>query len=248
MSVLTKEVKNNVLYIRINRPEKLNALNTAVIEEIADTVSNIETFIKVVVFCGCENAFSVGVDISEFSDLNQEKIYNLIDDKWQSVSKIRVPVICAVSGYVLGGGFELALMSDIIIAGDTAKFGFPEINLGIMPGNGGTQRLVQTVGKHNAMQMLFTGEMIDAHKAIAMGIVNTVVPQCQLLEYTKNIAEKIAERNYDSLIKIKKAVSIFDNSTIENGLIVEKEEFRSLFFSNFAKDKIKQFLEKQTSH
>lgn len=245
MSVLVKEVHKNVLYVKLNRLEKLNALNSQLIDEIDDIVRNLDKSTKVVVFYGGEKAFSAGVDIAEFSDANSEKIYSLIGNKWQSVSKINVPVICAVSGYVLGGGFELAMMADIIIASDTAKFGLPEINLGLMPGNGGTQRLVQIIGKQRAMKLLFTGETIDASAARKFGIVADVVQGEDLLKYTKYMAEKIAEKSYESLIKIKMAVSAFDDATIVNGLMLEKEGFRSLFFSDFAKNKIKQFLDKQ---
>ena len=242
-------IKNKVLFIQLIHESKLNALSQKVIDNLYKIVLQLKSNkdIKVVVIRGTKKAFSAGVDINEFASSNEGtlKIESLVDEKWSCISEVEIPVIAQVEGLALGGGFELALMADIIVASDTAKFGFPEVNLGLMPGNGGTQKLLQTVGRFQAMKMALTGQMISAQDAYKLGLVTDVVPQTEIDDFVENLAGQISQKSTDSLVKIKRAISALEQSQLAAGLAFEKALFRSLFYTKNAKIGIESFLQKK---
>lgn len=239
--------KEEVFYIRLSNESKLNALSQQMVDELVLLVEEINSdqSIKVVVIKGSLKAFSVGVDINEFNNVTANEIFGLVGTNWECVSTIKVPVISQVSGFALGGGFELALMTDIIIADEGAKFGFPEINLGLMPGNGGTQRLLNLVGRSRAMSLLLTGKLIDANTALQYGIISEKVPSDELENTVDSLAQKISEKSYFSLVKIKECVSGLENDRLSVGIKLEKDNFRSLFFTSESQKNIKDFLNKK---
>lgn len=241
--------KKGVFYIKLSNEYKLNAISDQMMNELFCLVEKInnDSSIKVVVIKGYIKAFSVGVDINQFDNVTEKEIFGLVNQDWECVSTIKVPVISQISGFALGGGFELALMTDIIIADESAKFGFPEINLGLMPGNGGTQRLLNLVGKSRAMSILLTGELIDASMALQYGIISTKVSTNELETVVDSLAQKISEKSYLSLVKIKECVSGLENDRLSAGIKLEKSNFRSLFFTSESEKSIKAFLNKKKS-
>ena len=247
--LLDTHKKEGVFYVRLSNEAKLNAISQQMVDEFVYLVEKIngDPSIKVVVIKGCPKAFSVGVDINEFDNVTEKQIFGLVNQDWECVSAIKVPVISQVSGFALGGGFELALMTDIIIADETAKFGFPEINLGLMPGNGGTQRLLNLIGKSRAMSLLLTGELIDANTALQYGIISAKVSSDKLENTVDSLAQKISEKSYFSLVKIKECVSGLENDRLSAGIKLEKSNFRSLFFTSESEKSIKAFLSKKKS-
>ncbi|SVB52909.1 uncharacterized protein METZ01_LOCUS205763, partial [marine metagenome] len=198
------ESRDNVGLITLNRPKALNALSDDLMDEIADAVDGFETddSIGALVIAGNEKAFAAGADIKRMQNRSYMDVYmgNFIGQNWQRINSCRKPVIAAVAGYALGGGCELAMMCDFIIAADTAQFGQPEIKLGIIPGAGGTQRLTRFVGKAKAMEMCLTGRMMDAAEAERAGLVSRVVPADQLLAETLKTAGQIASLSRPSIM------------------------------------------------
>jgi enoyl-CoA hydratase len=247
---LLTSLENNIFIITINRPDKLNALNKNVIEELSAAIDEVynNAEIKSAIITGTgEKAFVAGADISEFLQLDKNSGESLARKGQQTVfDKIEnspKPIIAAVNGFALGGGCELALACHFIIASDNAKFGQPEVNLGLIPGYGGTQRLVQLVGKSRAMQFIMTGEMIKAEDAEQYGIVNKVVPQNKLLDETKEILQKIHSKAPLAITKVIECVNNFDHT--QQGYDFEMKKFGECFATEDVKEGVNTFLEKR---
>ncbi len=239
------EIDNSIAVLTLNNPKKLNVLNTNFVEEIYDHLSNIEKKAKVLVIFGTEKAFAAGVDINEINSLSFEKalLEEFIDSKWERILNIKIPVISGVEKYALGGGFELALASDIIIANENAKFGFPEINLGLMPGLGGTQLLTRIIGSKKTSELIMSGDFIDAEEALRLNIISKIVyTPADLKEETLKLAKKIAEKSPTSLRLIKEAIQLSQNAGCLQGIRTERNLFRSLFSTSYKEKLTQEFL------
>ncbi|KAJ3017167.1 putative enoyl-CoA hydratase, mitochondrial [Thoreauomyces humboldtii] len=242
------ETKGRVAIVTLNRPKALNALCTPLMTELNEALKGFDkdTSIGAMVITGSPKAFAAGADIKEMSTLNFVDNFknNFIED-WTGVTKIRKPIIAAVSGFALGGGCELAMMCDIIYAGDTAKFGQPEIKLGIIPGAGGTQRFTQAVGKAKAMHMVLTGDMMSAAEAESAGLVAKVYPADQLLETAVKNAEKIASYSLPSVMMAKELVDKSFEMPLSQGLLFERRLFHALFATKDQKEGMGAFMAKR---
>lgn len=246
--MLTKlEQKNDIAIFTLDNPKKLNALSSEFVSEIHEKLSGIEKKAKVLIVTGIERAFAAGVDVTEIDKHSYESAYleNFIDDKWETLLSIKIPVIAAVSGYALGGGFEFALMCDIIIASENAKFGFPEINLGIMPGIGGTQVLSRIVGPKIASELLLTGRYITAKEAKELKIVSHISENGKLIDDAMKLAEKIVEKSTISTRIIKEAIRMSQEVGLTQGMKSERQMFRSLFSTSSKAEGVKNFLNKK---
>ena len=234
--------------ITIHRPDALNALNSTVIREINVALDGFEAdaAIGAVVITGSEKAFAAGADVKEMKDLAFPSTY--LDDfitAWDRVANRRKPIIAAVSGFALGGGCELAMMCDFILASDTAKFGQPEIRLGIIPGAGGTQRLTRAVGKAKAMELCLTGRMMDAQEAERAGLVSRIVPVADLVEEAVKTASTIAGFSRQSVLMTKEAINRAFESSLAEGIRFERRQFQSLFATEDQKEGMSAFIEKR---
>jgi len=242
------ETRGRVGWITLNRPEALNALNSQVKFEVVDAA---ETFdadpgIGAIVLTGSERAFAAGADIKEME--SKTGLDMVMDDHfgaWSRFAAVRTPVIAAVSGYALGGGCELAMMCDIILAADTAKFGQPEINLAVIPGMGGTQRLIRAVGYYKAAELILTGRMMDAAEAERAGLVSRVVEASALLEEAGKTAEAIASKSLPSVYAAKAALDAAMETTLAEGLRFESRVFAALFDTQDQKEGMAAFREKR---
>ncbi len=242
------ETRGKVGLVTLNRPQALNALNSALLR---DVIAALEAFeadegVGAVVVTGSEKAFAAGADIKEMQGKSYIDMY-LSDffSGWDAMLRIRKPIIAAVSGYALGGGCELAMMCDFIIAGDNAKFGQPEITLGVMPGMGGSQRLTRFVGKAKAMDMCLTGRMMDAAEAERSGLVSRVVPAGELIEEALKAAEKIAGFSLPVVMMTKETVNRSYETTLAEGLRFERRVFHSMFALDDQKEGMAAFVEKR---
>lgn len=245
---ILSETRGKVGLITIHRPDALNALNSTVIREINVALDGFEAdaAIGAVVITGSEKAFAAGADVKEMKDLAFPSTY--LDDfitAWDRVSNRRKPIIAAVSGFALGGGCELAMMCDFILASDTAKFGQPEIRLGIMPGAGGTQRLTRAVGKAKAMELCLTGRMMDAQEAERAGLVSRIVPVADLVEDAVKTASTIAGFSRQSVLMTKEAINRAFESSLAEGIRFERRQFQSLFATEDQKEGMSAFIEKR---
>ncbi|MCR4623951.1 MAG: enoyl-CoA hydratase/isomerase family protein [Alphaproteobacteria bacterium] len=241
------EINNSVAILTLNNPKKLNILNTSFVEEIYDHLSDVEKKANVLVIFGTEKAFAAGVDINEIDSLTFEQalLNEFIDYKWERILNIKIPVISGVEKYALGGGFELALASDIIIANENAKFGFPEVNLGLMPGLGGTQLLTRIVGSKKASELIMSGDLINAKEALQLNIISKVLPSsADLKQEVLSLAKKIAEKSPTSLRLIKEAIQLSQNTGCIQGIKIERNLFRSLFSTSYKEKLTKEFLKK----
>jgi len=243
------EIAHYVALIRLNRPEALNALNSKLLGELADALKAADRNDKVrcIVLTGSEKAFAAGADISEMSkksfvDMFEEDFFT---PETEALLAVRKPVIAAVAGYALGGGCELAMMCDFIIAAENAKFGQPEINLGVVAGIGGTQRLTRFVGKSKAMDMHLTGRFMDAEEAERSGLVSRVVPTKKLIEEAMGAAQKIASKSGIAVKVVKEAVNRSYETTLREGLLFERRVFHALFSTEDQKEGMNAFLEKR---
>ncbi|MDR0753162.1 MAG: enoyl-CoA hydratase/isomerase family protein [Holosporaceae bacterium] len=239
-------IDNSIAILRLHNPSKLNALSSDFMNELHEKVQNIDRRANVLIVAGCEKAFSAGVDVAEIEQHSSESacLENFIDNRWECISHVKIPVIAAVSGYALGGGFELALMCDIIIATEMAKFGFPEINLGLIPGMGGTQLLTRIVGAKIAGKILMTGDLLSALEAKELGIITQVVRDDDLMLASCELAQRISRKSRMSLRMIKNAIRLSQNTGLDQGINSERLIFRSLFSSADKRKKIKEFLRK----
>ena len=242
-------VEDSVALIRLNRPDALNALNSVLMAELAQalTAADGDDQVRCIVLTGSEKAFAAGADVREMADKSFVDVFmaDLFGPEVEAISRIRKPIIAAVSGFALGGGCELAMMCDFIIASDTAKFGQPEINLGIVAGMGGTQRLTRFVGKSKSMDMHLTGRFMDAAEAERSGLVSRVVPVSDLINETLKIAGKIAQKSALSVMAVKEAVNLAQNVSLREGLLVERRFFHALFATEDQKEGMAAFVEKR---
>ena len=240
--------KDRVGIITFNRPKALNALCARLIEELNSALDDFEADdgIKAIVLTGSERAFAAGADISEMQD--KDFIGVMKDDfiePWERITRVRKPVIAAVAGYALGGGCELAMMCDIIIAAEGAKFGQPEITLGTIPGSGGTQRLTRAVGKSKAMDMILTGRMMDAEEAERSGLVTRIVPADALLDEAVALAAKIAEMSAPVAAMAKEAINRSYEVSLSEGVRFERRLFQSTFATDDRREGMAAFVEKR---
>jgi enoyl-CoA hydratase len=242
------ETRGAVGLITLNRPNALNALNAALISELSQAINGFEADDKIgcIVLTGSEKAFAAGADIKEMQSKTYMSAYK--EDfigSWECVARARKPVIAAVAGYALGGGCEMAMSCDFIIAADTAKFGQPEINLGVMPGAGGTQRLARFVGKAKAMDMCLTGRMMDADEANKCGLVSRVVPADKLLEEALKVADVIAGKSTVIAMMTKESVNRAFETTLAEGIRFERRVFHAMFSTEDQKEGMTAFVEKR---
>jgi enoyl-CoA hydratase len=243
------EIENHVATVTLNRPDALNALNDDLMSELADALSAAQDNEKVrcIIITGSEKAFAAGADIAMMKDKTFVEAFSgdLFTPETDQIMRVRKPIIAAVSGYALGGGCELAMMCDFIICSETAKFGQPEINLGVVAGIGGTQRLTRIVGKSKAMDMNLTGRFMDAEEAERSGLVSRVVPAKKLLEEAQSAAQKIAEKSMISVMVVKEAVNRAYEVPLREGLLFERRMFHSLFATEDQSEGMGAFLEKR---
>jgi len=235
--------------ITLNRPKALNALNSQVMTEVTTAAAELDDDqgIGAIVITGNEKAFAAGADIKEMQSRAYPAVYldDFIGKRWEAVTQVQKPVIAAVAGYALGGGCELAMMCDIIIAGDNARFGQPEINLGVIPGAGGTQRLTRAVGKSKAMEMVLTGRMMDAEEAERSNLVARVVPAAEVVEEAVKVGEKIAALSAPAVATAKEAVNRAFETTLAEGVKFERRVFHALFATEDQKEGMSAFAEKR---
>lgn len=243
------ERRGKTALITLNRPKALNALCQALMDELTLAVEEFEADagIAVIVLTGSEKAFAAGADIKEMAPKNFMDVYkeDFITRNWERITRCRKPVIAAVAGYCLGGGCELAMMCDFIIAADTAKFSQPEITIGTIPGAGGTQRLTRSVGKAKAMELCLTGRMMDAQEAERAGLVARIVPADKLLEDALATAEKIASFSQPVVMMAKESVNRAYETTLSEGLRFERRMFHATFATEDQKEGMKAFGEKR---
>jgi enoyl-CoA hydratase len=243
------ETRGRVGVIRLNRPQRMNALNDALAVELGKALAafDADAGIGAVVITGNDKAFAAGADIGAMAEWDYQKVYgdDYITKDWEAVRTTRKPVIAAVAGYALGGGCELAMMCDLIVAADNAKFGQPEIAIGTMPGMGGTQRLPRAIGKAKAMDWCLTGRMVDAAEAERAGLVARLVPADKLEEEALAIAAKIASFSLPVVLKIKEAVNRAFESSLAEGLHFERREFHATFALDDQKEGMRAFVEKR---
>ena len=243
------ETRGRVGLISLNRPKALNALNDALMDELGDALGRFDADegIGAIVITGSEKAFAAGADIGAMKDWSYMDVYKseYITRNWERMRAVRKPVIAAVAGFALGGGCELAMMSDFIIAADTARFGQPEIKIGIIPGAGGTQRLPRAVGKSKAMDLILTGRMMDAAEAERVGLVSRVVPAAKLLDEALAAATQIAEYSLPSVMAAKEAINRAFESPLTEGILFERRLFHSLFATEDQKEGMTAFVEKR---
>ncbi len=248
-SDLLVETHGRVAVIRLNRPKALNALNDDMMNELGDALSKFDadSGIGCIVLTGSEKAFAAGADIAAMAKYDYTDTYggNYIGRNWEHILNVRKPVIGAAAGYVLGGGCELAMMCDFLIAADTAKFGQPEIKVGVTPGAGGTQRLPRTIGKSKAMDMLLTARMIDAAEAERIGLVSRVVPADKLMEEAMAAAQTIAAMPLSVAMQIKDCVNRAFETTLTEGVRYERRYFHAGFGTPAQKEGMSAFLEKR---
>ena len=243
------ERKGAVGIITLNRPKALNALSAKLTEELQSALIELDADIEIgcMIITGSEKAFAAGADIKEMQSKTYMDAYldDFITVAWEHISKIRKPIIAAVSGYALGGGCEIAMMCDFIIAADNAKFGQPEITIGTIPGAGGTQRLTRFVGKSKAMEMCLTGRMMDAEEAERSGLVSRVVPLTELMDEALKVASRIGELSMPSVLMAKESVNKAYEMTLSEGVKFERRLFHSTFATEDQKEGMAAFSEKR---
>ncbi|HUX25167.1 MAG TPA: enoyl-CoA hydratase [Burkholderiales bacterium] len=243
------ETRGRVGLITLNRPKALNALNDGLMDELGEVLAGFDADenIGCIVLTGSDKAFAAGADIGAMKDWSYMDVYKsgYISRNWERIRSVRKPVIAAVAGFALGGGCELAMMCDFIIAAETAKFGQPEIKLGIIPGAGGTQRLPRAVGKSKAMDMVLTARMIDAAEAERAGLVSRVVPADKLLDEALAAAGQICEYSLPVVMAAKESVNRAYESTLNEGVLFERRTFHSLFATEDQKEGMAAFVEKR---
>ena len=243
------ETRGKVGLITLNRPKQLNALNDGLMDELGAALKGFDAneAIGAIVITGSDRAFAAGADIGAMANWSYMDVYKTeyITRNWETIRQIRKPIIAAVAGFALGGGCELAMMCDIVIAADTAKFGQPEIKLGVIPGAGGTQRLPRAVSKAKAMDMVLTARMMDAAEAERAGLVSRVVPAASLMETALEAASTIAEMSLPAVMIAKESVNRAYEVPLAEGILFERRVFHSLFATEDQKEGMKAFMEKR---
>jgi len=249
---LIVEVHGRVALIRLHRPKSLNSLNDSMMNELGEAFAMFDKDpgIGCIVLTGSEKAFAAGADIAAMADYTYQDTYrdNYITRNWEHILKVRKPVIGAVAGYALGGGCELAMMCDFLIAGDNAKFGQPEIKVGVLPGAGGTQRLPRAIGKAKAMDLLLTARNIDAAEAERIGLVSRVVPADKLIEEALAAATQIASMSLSVAMQIKDSVNRAFETTLTEGVNYERRLFQAAFGTPAQREGMHAFLEKRPAN
>jgi len=245
------ETHDAVGLIRLHRPAALNALCAQIMDELGAQLLAFDAnpAIGCIVLTGSTKAFAAGADIKEMKERTYPDVFlhDFIGERWETVLRVRTPVIAAVAGFALGGGCELAMMCDFILAGDNARFGQPEINLGVIPGAGGTQRLTRAVGKAKAMELCLTGRMMDAQEAERAGLVSRVVPEPELLGEALKVAAKIAAQSRVAGAMAKRSVNVAYETMLTEGVRAERAMFLSLFGSPDQKEGMSAFVEKRAA-
>jgi len=246
---LIAEIKDYTAVITLNRPDAMNALNTKMMQELAEAMIEAEAndAVRCIVVTGSEKAFAAGADVREMAQKGFADVFfdDLFGREAEAIARVRKPIIAAVAGYCLGGGCELALMADFIIAADSAKFGQPEINLGIVAGMGGTQRLTRAVGKAKSMDMHLTGRFMDAAEAERACLVSRVVPAASLLDEAMKAAARIAEKSQLTTMVVKESVNRAQETSLREGLLFERRMFHAMFATIDQKEGMAAFLEKR---
>ena len=249
---LLTEVEDAVAIITLNRPEQMNAFNNELMDELTRALDMYEEDpdIGCIIITGSKKAFAAGADIKEMRDLSYMDAYSseFITRNWERASRCKKPVIAAVAGYALGGGCELAMMCDFILAADNAKFGQPEITIGVSPGAGGTQRLTRFIGKSKAMEMCLTGRMMDAEEAERCGLVSRIVPVDELLDEAKSVAKKITGLSRPAVSLTKELVDSAYETSLAHGIMHERRVFHSLFATDDQSEGMEAFVEKRAPH
>jgi enoyl-CoA hydratase len=246
--IVTEQYEPGIALIQLNRPRELNALNRQLMEEVRDTLQALDKneSVKVIILTGNEQAFAAGADIKQMAD--KSAIDMLLIDQfstWDQIRKTKKPIIAAVSGFALGGGCELAMMCDMIIASETARFGQPEIKIGTIPGAGGTQRLTRAIGKAKAMELILTGRFMTAEEAHFYGLVNKVVPVEMYLHEAVELAREIAQMSAVAVQLAKEAVNRSFETHLDEGLAFERKNFYLTFASEDQKEGMQAFVEKR---
>lgn len=247
--IIHQEVAPYVAHIQLNRPKELNALNLELMKELRDALKALDADdnVRVIIISGNEKAFAAGADIKQMSGKTAMDMYNIDQfSTWDAIKKTKKPLIAAVSGFALGGGCELVMLCDMIVASETARFGQPEIKIGVMPGAGGTQRLTRAVGKALAMEMVLTGRFISAEEAMRAGLINRVVPVELFLKEAIQLASEVAALSPLAVKMAKESVLKAFDSSLEEGLHFERKNFYLLFASEDQKEGMQAFVEKRT--
>ena len=243
------ETRGPVALITLNRPKDFNALSNDLMDELTHSLDAVETdvAIRAIVLTGGEKVFAAGADIKGMKDYSYMDAYqgNFITRNWERASRCRKPIVAAVAGYALGGGCELAMMCDFILAADTAKFGQPEIKLGILPGAGGTQRLTRLIGKSKAMELCLTGRMMDVEEAERAGLVSRIVPVAELIEEAVKVAETIAGYSMPAVMMTKECINRSYETTLAEGLLFERRTFHAVFATADQKEGMDAFSSKR---
>ena len=246
--IVNEQYEPNVAVIQLNRPKELNALNTQLMQEVRDAMQSLDRNdnVRVIIITGNEQAFAAGADIKQMADKSAVDML-MIDqfNTWDQIRKTKKPVIAAVSGFCLGGGCELAMTCDMIIASETARFGQPEIKIGVMPGAGGTQRLTRAIGKAKTMEMVLTGSFISAEEALKLRLINKVVPVEMYLSEAVSLATAIAQMSPIAAQLAKEAVNRAFETHLDEGLQFERKNFYLCFSSEDQKEGMKAFIEKR---
>lgn len=246
------EIEDHVGIIKLNRPDALNALNNQLMDELTAALNEFEANedIGCMVITGTNKVFAAGADIKEMKAYDYMSAYgqDFITRNWERTARCRKPVIAAVAGYALGGGCELAMMCDFILAAENAKFGQPEINLGVMPGAGGTQRLTRFIGKSKAMEMCLTGRFMDAEEAERCGLISRVLPLDGLLEEAKKVARVIAAKSRPIAMMTKESVNAAYETMLSQGIMFERRMFHSMFSTDDQDEGMAAFIEKRDPH
>ncbi|NIG57623.1 enoyl-CoA hydratase-related protein [Chitinophaga sp. Cy-1792] len=246
--IIHQQVAPFVAHVQLNRPKELNALNLELMGELRDALKLLDADdqVRAIVISGNEKAFAAGADIKQMADKTAIDMYNIDQfNTWDTIKKTKKPLIAAVSGFALGGGCELTMLCDMIVASETARFGQPEIKLGIMPGAGGTQRLTRAVGKALAMEMVLTGRFITAQEALSAGLINKIVPVELFLNEAIKLAAEIATMSPVAVKMAKEAVLKAFDATLDEGLHFERKNFYLLFASEDQKEGMQAFVEKR---
>lgn len=249
--IVNKEVAPYIGSIQLNRPQELNALNLQLMGEVKRALEDFDAdnAIRAVVIHGNERAFAAGADIKQMAGKSAVDMLKIDQfTTWDTIRKIKKPIIAAVSGFALGGGCELAMLCDMIVASETAQFGQPEINIGVMPGAGGTQRLTRAVGKVRAMEMVLTGKFITAEEALAFGLINKIVPTALYLQEAIKMAQIVAEKSPIAIQLAKESVLKAFDSGLQEGLHFERKNFYMLFATEDQKEGMNAFVEKRKAN
>ena len=246
--IVEPDYAKHIALVRLNRPKELNALNLQLMGELRDALKELDENdeVRVIILTGNERAFAAGADIKQMSGRTAMDMLKIDQfSTWDQIRRTKKPIIAAVSGFALGGGCELAMICDMIVASETAKFGQPEIKIGVMPGAGGTQRLTRAVGKARAMEMVLTGNFISAEEAFNLGLVNRVVPEELYLQETLKLAKDIADKSPIAVQMAKESVNKAFETPLQEGLFFERKNFYMLFASEDQKEGMAAFIEKR---